>query len=127
MSDPALTSEPSPLSQAAATTARTDPLPLAAALAALDPADDTHWTANGKPNVAAVAGIVGAPVTRADIDSAAPELTRDGAPAAADEPQPAAPAAVPDELLRAHQRLNVLEEDIAFLRATLGWPTKDRT
>lgn len=32
-----------------------------------------------------------------------------------------------DELLRAHQRINLLEEDIAFLRATYGWPTKDRT
>lgn len=129
------------LSHASETTPGTDPMPLASALAALDPADDTHWTAAGKPSVAAVSDIAGAPVTRADIDAAAPDLTREApatpepqppadndhlAPGATPFPDPA-PAAAPDELLRAHQRLNLLEEDIAFLRAKLGWPTKDRT
>ena len=48
------------------------------------------------------------------------------APAAAAEG--VKPAPEPDhQILSAHKRLNALEEDIAFLRAKLGWPVKDKS
>ena len=113
---------PSPLSQAAQTTPRIDPMPLASALAALDPAKDSDWTVGGKPDIAAVSALVGVTVTRAEIDAVAPDLKRPSTE------KIQAPGHAPDDpILSAHRRLNLLEEDIAFLRAKLGWPTKDRT
>ncbi len=120
------------LSQASETTPRTDPMPIASALSALDPADDTHWTASGKPSVAAVSDIVGAPVTRADIDAAAPDLTRDAAdpnaPVAVPDTPPADPASAeePPKPLSDSERLAIVEDDLAYLRALFGWPTKEQ-
>ncbi len=47
------------------------------ALAALDPNDDDHWTADGLPRVDAVAVLINGDVTRREITNAAPTLTRD--------------------------------------------------
>lgn len=46
------------------------------ALAALDPHDDDHWTADGLPRVDVVAGMVGAEVKRQDITNADPQFSR---------------------------------------------------
>lgn len=127
------------LSQAAATTARIDPVPLPDAVAALDPNDDSHWTSGGKPRIEAVADITGKPVTRAEIDAAAPGVTRE---TAADAPLPtdttltadlksgdgvgeAATGVKPAPDAKA-PTLEDLAADIAFLRAQFGWPTKDQ-
>ena len=51
------------------------------ALAALDPGNDDHWTADGAPRVDAVAALTGnAEVSRQEITDAAPQLTRESAP-----------------------------------------------
>lgn len=51
------------------------------ALSRLDPKNDEHWTRDGKPSVAAVERLYGsADVRRADIEAAAPGLTRLNAP-----------------------------------------------
>lgn len=115
------------LSQAADTTPRTDPMPLASALAALDPADDSHWTSAGLPSVAAVSDIVGAPVSRADIETVAPDLKRDGAADPAIDPAPAAPVEPqpPADIVATQPTLQDVIDDIAFLRQQFGWPTKE--
>lgn len=46
------------------------------ALKALDPQDDTHWTADGLPRVDVVEGLVGEPVTRQSITDAVAGFTR---------------------------------------------------
>lgn len=47
------------------------------ALTKLDPTNDEHWTKDGKPAIAAVAALANlATVSRADIERAAPGLTR---------------------------------------------------
>ena len=62
---------------------------LAEALAALDPADDTHWTTDGMPAVAAVQELAGDPsITRKVITDAAPALTRANAEVVKAEQQP---------------------------------------
>ncbi len=54
--------------------------PIAKALSELDPADDEHWTADGKPKMSALEAILGrADVTRAQVDAAAPGFNRDAA------------------------------------------------
>lgn len=56
---------------------------LVRALAKLDPENNDHWTADGKPSVAAVEQLYGSSdVRRKDIDAAAPGLTRASARAA---------------------------------------------
>lgn len=62
-------------------------MPLEAALAQLDPANDTHWTAEGLPAMAVLADLVGGPVKREDVKAVAPDLTRETAasPTAAPE------------------------------------------
>lgn len=53
------------------------------AVLGLDPADDTHWTKDGKPAITAVEKLYGsAGITRADVESVAPGHTRDKAKAA---------------------------------------------
>lgn len=50
---------------------------LARAVAALDPKDDTHWTADGRPAMVAVQQFYGATdITRADVEAAAPNVRR---------------------------------------------------
>lgn len=56
---------------------------LAAVLAQLDPDNDDHWTQQGKPALAAVEAAYGSSaITRADVEAAAPGLTREAAKAA---------------------------------------------
>lgn len=54
-----------------------------AAVDALDPNDDGHWTAQGLPSIEAVADLAGEKVTRAQIDAVAPGYNRAAAKAAA--------------------------------------------
>jgi hypothetical protein len=49
---------------------------IAAAIGELDSYNDDHWTRDGQPAVDAVAAILEAKVTRADIKRAAPEASR---------------------------------------------------
>ena len=54
------------------------------AVLGLDPADDTHWTKDGKPAMTAVEKLYGsAAITRADVEAVAPGWTREKAKAAA--------------------------------------------
>ena len=46
------------------------------AVAMLDPAMDSHWTRDGKPQVDDVSALLGRRVTRAEIDEALPEFQR---------------------------------------------------
>jgi hypothetical protein len=53
------------------------------AVQSLDPADDNHWTRDGKPAMSAVEKLYGsAGITRADVEAAAPGWTREKAKAA---------------------------------------------
>lgn len=52
------------------------PTTVAEALAALDPANDMHWTARGIPSVDAVSSMLARGVTRSEIEAAAPDLNR---------------------------------------------------
>lgn len=57
---------------------------LVAAIKALDPKDDGHWTKHGKPQMAAVEKLYGsAGITRDDVEAAVPGYDRDQAKAAA--------------------------------------------
>lgn len=52
--------------------------PIAAALKRLDPANDDHWTADGKPAMRAVEAILGrSDVTRSDVTAALPGFDRE--------------------------------------------------
>lgn len=54
------------------------------AVQSLDPADDSHWTKDGKPAMTAVEKLYGsAAITRADVEAVAPGWTREKAKAAA--------------------------------------------
>lgn len=54
------------------------------AVMSLDPADDNHWTKDGKPAMTAVEKLYGsAAITRADVEAVAPGWTREKAKAAA--------------------------------------------
>lgn len=53
-----------------------DPELIKAAVDGLDPANDDHWTSAGLPAVDAVKEALGADVTRAQIEAAAPEAKR---------------------------------------------------
>lgn len=56
---------------------------LAEAIAALDPANDDHWTADGLPRMDAIMELTGDPsITRKHVTDAAPQLTRSNAAAA---------------------------------------------
>ena len=47
------------------------------ALQALDPDDDDHWTAEGRPAMAALIDLAGREVTRREVDAIAPDFTRE--------------------------------------------------
>ncbi len=49
---------------------------VADALKALDPENETHWTARGVPSVDAVSALLARGVTRSEIEAVAPDLTR---------------------------------------------------
>lgn len=66
-----------------------------AALASLDPARDEHWTTSGLPAMGAVCSALGATVTRAQVEAAAPGFTRAAVAAAVTDASEAAPAAPP--------------------------------
>lgn len=53
------------------------------AVDALDPEDDSHWTAQGLPSTDAVTDLAGEKVTRGQIEAAAPGYNRAAAKAAA--------------------------------------------
>lgn len=53
------------------------------AIDALDANDDSHWTAQGLPDVSAVTDLAGEKVSRAQIEATAPGYTRASAKAAA--------------------------------------------
>lgn len=54
--------------------------PIAAALSKLDPSDDEHWTADGKPKMLALEAFFGrSDITRAQVEQAAPGYTRETA------------------------------------------------
>lgn len=54
--------------------------PLAKALTQLNPTDDEHWTADGKPKMSAIEAIMGrSDVTRAQVEAAAPGFNREAA------------------------------------------------
>jgi len=60
---------------------------VAAALVKLDPENDEHWTSGGLPSVEAVRALSEtADVSRADIQEAAPKLTREEAKKVAADP-----------------------------------------
>lgn len=106
-----------------------------AALAKLDPANDTHWTSDGKPAMAALNVLLPAEITRARLEGVAPDFARPPS-----EPAPAgersfAEASEQAARIRAEEdypaRIAALEgtvgaqaEDLAFLRNQFGWPTK---
>lgn len=80
------------------------------ALAELDHSNDDLWTDDGAPKVDAVAGILGRPVSRADIIAAAPKFVR-GSDAPVDpmkhlrqpEPEEPKPSTDPHERARLEQ------------------------
>lgn len=57
-------------------------MPLADALAQLDPANDEHWTQVGKPKMGAINEISGGKYKLDDVNAIAPDLTREAAAAA---------------------------------------------
>lgn len=64
------------------------------ALAALAPANDDHWTADGLPRVEAVTDVIGHEVSRREITDTAPSFVRpeaSGMPPEEGEPAPAEP------------------------------------
>lgn len=73
---------------------------ITAALATLDPLDDSHWTTDGAPRLDVVSARVGGTVTRQQVRAVAPEFSRDrldlpGAKPAAAEPPKAPPVPSP--------------------------------
>lgn len=82
------------LSAASQTEPRNDPMSLAAALAALDPENDEHWTTAGKPAMAAVEALMGdVSITRAQVEDAYPDFSREAARGSA---EPAAAGVIPE-------------------------------
>ena len=66
-----------------------------AALAALDPHNDEHWTSAGLPSMAAVIALAGE-VTRRQVEAVAPEFSRTNLVLPAeDEPDAEAPVEAP--------------------------------
>jgi hypothetical protein len=67
---------------------KTTQMSLSAALASLDPNEESHWTSGGLPRMEVLEALVGKELTRADVDEAAPDLKRSTAPELkAPEPQ----------------------------------------
>lgn len=108
-----------------------------AALGELDPANDAHWTSDGKPAMDAVNALLTAAITRKRLDEVAPEFVRPenvlnaGSEELSDESLEEIDLSNPDAL-SPETRLAALElvvdrlaSDLAFLRKQFGWPTKD--
>lgn len=128
---------PGALSQAATTDDQ-----IKAALAKLDPANNDHWLAStGRPAMDAVNALLPAPITRARLDEVAPDFVRPAKTAEAGSQPPAdndhvaegdEPFSHPGEGVGEQtadrdpleRRIAALEDDLAFLRALFGWPTK---
>lgn len=145
----------SALSEASATEARTEKKTLAEALASLDPANDDHWTADGKPRMEVLEDLTGGNLTRADVDGAS-ELTRETAREkqavgegdvgelgdvlgnndqveAAEGLSPETEAAIAEQAQehdaapeRAKLSHDELEDYVAALAKQFGWPTKEQ-
>lgn len=90
------------------------------ALAKLDPANDEHWTKDGLPAMEAVNALLPAPITRERLSTVAPDFVRQAISAGEFFSEPTAE----EKLEAVAGRVTALEEDNAFLRKTLGWPTK---
>lgn len=135
-----------PMSEAAATEPPRNPMDLAAAISLLDPENPDHWTADGKPKMAVLEEFTNGNLTRAEVEEAFPEFNRDTARAkdAEADAELAVPMVKTAEIvakakeigsigdktsgavpLSDVERIAALEADIAFLRKTLGWPTKE--
>lgn len=61
---------------------------LAEALELLDPAEDSHWTADGLPAIAVLKELTGSHVTREEVTNLRPGFTRAGEPDAVSEAKP---------------------------------------
>lgn len=94
------------------------------ALQSLDPATDSHWTKAGLPSVDVVSDLVGAKVTRAQIEEVAPGFVRpEGAGGKAEEPSyedrlaelDAAMAAKQEEILQLHRDVGAAKKRIEQL------------
>lgn len=133
--------EASPLSEAAATEPRREPVTLRDALLMLDPANDDHWTAGGLPRMEVLEDFTGGNLTRDEVTALAPDLTRASAAAAladldsdpeaipvSEHDLDPAPGTVDPGVLYGScpldERLAELEADMAFLRKQFGWPTR---
>lgn len=129
--------EPGTMSQAATT----DDM-IKEALGKLDPANDEHWTADGKPAMAALNALLPAEITRSRLEEVAPDFRRPSQPSAdgqregdgstsegddegGAEPTPPAAPEPTEASVSAEERIASLEADVAFLRKQFGWPTKD--
>ena len=91
------------------------------ALQALDLANDAHWTAEGRPAMAALNDLVGEEVTRREVDAVAPDFTREQPTLPAPRPPDAEPTddQPPDPSA-------VLEQDIAALDAEVNAAIRQR-
>lgn len=60
-----------------------EPLTLEAAIKALNPADDAHWTQGGQPDLNVLKELTGKAVKRKEVEEIAPDFTREVAAEAA--------------------------------------------
>ena len=117
---------PGTMSQAATTDDH-----IKAALGQLDPANDDHWTADGKPAMAALNALLPAEIKRERLEEVAPNFVRPTGPADAGSQPPVDNEHVAEgaeqfkDTRTVEERLTALERDMAFLRNQFGWPTKD--
>lgn len=114
---------------------------ITAALAKLDPKDDTHWTSDDKPAMDALNALLPAAITRKRLEEVAPDFKRpsqkppvdnqhvaDGAQQFSDADVSANQPSYlhSDGIYRSEpQTTEAVAEDLAFLRNQFGWPTKD--
>ncbi len=105
-----------------------------AALAQLDPSDNSHWTNDGLPNTGVVQRIANdQTIRRQDIQSARPGFDRDAAKAAATEmpadfedvPAPAPVQPAPAQATRAHVESETVVVSDDQLHAALSKQVKD--
>lgn len=125
------------------------------ALRRLDPANDDHWIADGKPAMDALNALLPAAITRKRLEEVAPDFvrpTQQPADVGQQQQDADASASAPGEMFGgkgdhdangeaggAHApvgvdseaqvsvegRLSGVEADLAYLRGVFGWPTKD--
>ncbi len=115
------------LSAAATTEARTEKMSLADALASLDPANDDHWTADGKPRMEVLENLTGGNLTREDVEAVAPGVTRSNInlDEPTDDGAAVADQSTDDPNISLADRIAELEADNAFLRKQFGWPKRN--